>query len=131
MEGSVVSYRVRLESKVRKEGSDWLTWCLPLDVMTQASTRKKALKALEEAVQLWFESCIERGVLNDALHEAGFRMVKAGEQTPQGASLVQVAGDRVPAPDNAFLRPGRPEYIEVSIPAFIAAQHLGAQSASR
>ena len=40
--------------------------------MTQARTKKEALEALREAVELWFESCIERGVLDTALNEVGF-----------------------------------------------------------
>ena len=40
--------------------------------MTQGPTRKGSLESLREAVELWFESCIERGVLDAALKEVGF-----------------------------------------------------------
>ncbi len=42
-------------------------------VMTQASSRKQALQSLREAVELWFESCIDRGVLDAALREVAER----------------------------------------------------------
>ena len=44
---------------------------------TQARTKKKAFESLTEAVQLWFESCIERSVLDIALRETGFEKVLA------------------------------------------------------
>ena len=76
MARSVVGLTVKLEATVKKEGSAWLAWCRPLDVMTQASTKASALRSLKEAVQLWFESCIERGVLDKALREAGFKKTR-------------------------------------------------------
>ena len=41
--------------------------------MTQAPTKKQSLESLREAVGLWFESCIERGVLDAALREVAER----------------------------------------------------------
>ena len=76
MEGSVVSYKVRLEAVLRLDGRQWLAWCPSIDVMSQAETKKKALASLQEAVDLWFESCIERDVLDEALTEAGFLQAK-------------------------------------------------------
>lgn len=56
----------------RRDGRQWVVWCPAIDVMTQARTKKEALEALREAVELWFESCIERGVLDAALDEVGW-----------------------------------------------------------
>ena len=58
---AITGYSVRLDAWFRREGRDWLAWCPGIDVMTQARTKKKAFESLTEAVQLWFESCIERG----------------------------------------------------------------------
>ena len=55
-----------------RDGRQWLAWCPDIDVMTQASSRKQALESLKEAVELWFESSIDRGVLGAALREVGF-----------------------------------------------------------
>jgi len=75
MRSSVVNLSVRLEAAFRQDGKCWLAWCLPLDVMTQGETKEAAFKSLKEAVGLWFESCIERGVLDEALGEVGFQRV--------------------------------------------------------
>lgn len=142
-EGSVVAYNAKLEVRLAQDGGDWLAWCLPLDVMTQARTKSKALESIQEAVEGWFESCIERGVLEKALHEVGFINATEGNEVPQGASVVgvktvsrskAVQAAATASPSNtammdtvqaAFTRPrkGKPRYIEVSIPAYIAAQY--------
>ena len=53
------------------KGDPVLAWCPAVGVMTQARTKKLARKALQEAVDLWVESCIARGVLKQALEEIG------------------------------------------------------------
>jgi len=113
--GSVVTLSIRLEAATRQEGKVWLAWCPPLDVTTQADTKQRALASLKQAVELWFESCIARNVLEEALLEAGFRKMKAGEMPPQNASVVRL---QEPPPAHAF--PATRDYIEVSIPAYIA-----------
>lgn len=119
MKGSVVALSIKLEAATRQEGNLWFAWCLPLDVMTQAETKHGALKSLKEAVELWFESCIERNVLEQALLEAGFRKTKAGEMPLRNASVVRVHEPKL-LPAHAF--PAKRDYIEVSIPAYIAAR---------
>jgi predicted RNase H-like HicB family nuclease len=76
MEGFIVRHKVSFQAVLRLDGRQWLAWCPSLDVMTQAETKKKALTSLQEAVELWFESCIERDVLDEALTEAGFLQPK-------------------------------------------------------
>ena len=135
MKGSVVSYKIKLQYKVRLDGREWLAWCPPLDILAQAGSKKKAIKSLQEAVELWFESCIERNVLHEALLEVGFYKTKAGDPpVPEGASFVNVVtrqhqglAPTEPKNPSSFIdaRKGRPSYIEVSIPAYIAAQELG------
>jgi len=104
--------------------------------MTQAETKKKALASLQEAVELWFESCIERDVLDKALTEAGFFKAKASaflQETPNMVSVLKGEPTATGAPASAdadtfsFSRDekGGSEYIEVSIPAYIAAYQLG------
>jgi predicted RNase H-like HicB family nuclease len=119
MKPSVVNLSVRLEAVFRKEGDCWLAWCLPLDVITQADSKKAAFKSLKEAVELWFESCIERGVLEEALVEVGFQPVKSGEKVPAEASVVAVKRPRRNMSDFTGS-----ESFEVTIPAYIAAKQL-------
>ncbi len=81
----VTEYNVRLSLRMKEDGRDWLVWCPILDVATQARTKRKALEGLREAVELWFESCISRGVLDQALQEAGFA-TRSGDQIPPDAN---------------------------------------------
>jgi predicted RNase H-like HicB family nuclease len=120
MRTSIVNLSVRLEAAFRQEGGCWLAWCLPLDVMTQAETKEEAFQSLKEAVGLWFESCIERGVLDEALSEVGFQPIKPGESLPEDASVVKVAKPSRAVKDNFTAS----EDFEVVIPAYIAAKQL-------
>lgn len=66
-------YIVKLDIWLRKDGKAWLAKCPSIDLVTQAPTKKGVLVAIQEAVSLWFESCIGRNVLNEALEELGFK----------------------------------------------------------
>ena len=120
MRSSVVNLSVRLEAAFRQEGKSWLAWCLPLDVMTQAETKEAAFESLKEAVELWFESCVERGVLDEALCEVGFHPIKPGEPVPEDASIVEVNKPSRAIKNNFTAY----EDFEVIIPAYIAAKQL-------
>ncbi len=111
-----VELRVKLEALTRQDGPRWLAWCRPLDVMSQSDTEEGALESLKEAVELWFESCIERNVLDAALLECGFNRMKAGDPVPADASALGLH------PKHVSVHPFTSEHdIEVSIPAYIAA----------
>jgi len=72
MEASVVTLCVKLEATTKQDGERWIARCVALDVASQGDSKQAAISSLEEAVQLWFESCLERDVLSEALAEAGF-----------------------------------------------------------
>jgi predicted RNase H-like HicB family nuclease len=118
MNGSVITMTLRLEIATKQDGDQWLAWCRPIDVLSQGDSKEEAIASLKEAIDLWFESCMQRGVLDDALREAGFTRGKPGEKPPAEASIVHVG--ITPGPDSDFT----PSYIEVQIPAYIAAHHL-------
>ncbi len=115
-----IELTVRLQAAFRQEGGSWLAWCLPLDIMTQAESKSAAFGALKEAVDLWFESCIARGVLEDALSEVGFQPIKPGEHIPADASIVTVS-EPPRAIRDAFTAS---EDFEIKVPAYIAAKQL-------
>jgi hypothetical protein len=93
--------------------------------MAQAENEQRALASLREAVELWFESCIARNVLDQALTEGGFHRRRPGGDVPSDAGFVRVAGEQGHSASvgagiaDAFTRK---RDIEVSIPAYIAAQ---------
>ncbi len=130
MATSEVSYNVKLEALVRQEEGQWIAWSPSLDVMAQADSKARALKSLRGAVELWFESCIERGVLEEALVESGFWKAKPGgsNSDERGVDIVRVRASRTAPAANG----GMSELIEVSIPAYIAAHRIeAAGSAAR
>ncbi len=125
----IAGYDVRLDAWFRRDGRAWLAWCPTIDVMTQASRKETAFASLEEAVQLWFESCIERGVLAEALHESGFSVRTPGEDSPRRSNFVHVRYVAAEAPAAALRfsvghRRGS-DYIEGVIPANLAESQLG------
>ena len=67
-----VFLNIQLDAVIRQDGPDWIATCPALDVVTQSETADMALSSLEHAVEGWFESCLDRNVLQQALSECGF-----------------------------------------------------------
>ena len=69
--------RVQVEfsvpAKVRAEGAYFVSGCAALDVYSQGETKEAALVNLGEALQLFLESCYERGTLEEVLKRCGLR----------------------------------------------------------
>ena len=127
MANKISSYSVRLQTWFRRDGRDWVAWAPALKIMTQERTKKGALEGLREAVEGWFESCIERGVLDEALRGVGFATVEPG--TPvDSPNVVQVAHEARKEPKRIRFETGASkgvDYIVGQIPAYIAARQLG------
>ncbi len=121
MEASVITLKVKLESTAKKDGNRGIARCIPLDVLSQGETREKAFESLTEAVQLWFESCIDRDVLSSASAESGFIKVTPDDPVHDGASVVEVAEAHLPNSRKARV----PDYVEVEVPAYMAAHLAG------
>ncbi len=131
----IASYGVKLDAWFRRDGGEWLAWCPGIDVMTQAGTKKEVLEFLREAVQLWFESCLERNVLGAALKEAGFEEIPADEELLEGSNVIKVHGlvPEIPAAEFRFSLARRKGgcFIEGVIPASLAAHQLGSSARVR
>jgi predicted RNase H-like HicB family nuclease len=68
---------------VKREGRDrWVTGCPKLDLFSQGRSEDEAKKALEEAIVLWVEDCLDGGKLGLALEEAGFNKVHPAQIRP-------------------------------------------------
>jgi len=61
-----------LSGFVFRDGQAWVAYCQSLDLSSCDATPEAALDAVKEAIELWLESCIERGTLEDALFELGW-----------------------------------------------------------
>ncbi len=128
-DAEIIIYKVRLGVWVRRDGRAWLAWCPSIDVTTQEKTKKGVFKALGEAVQLWFEFCIERGVLDKALKEAGFEKVPPDEEVGMGSDSIQIQklSPDTEVPEFKFSPNHRSVHssIEGVIPAYMAEHQLG------
>ena len=61
-------------AEVRQEGAYFVAGCPPLDVFSQGEGEESALVNLAEALQLFVESCSERGTLEEVLEDCGFKL---------------------------------------------------------
>jgi len=64
---------MQLTGFVAKEGDMWVSYCKELDISSCGDTEEKAQENILEAIQLFFDSCIERGVLDEALRNLGWK----------------------------------------------------------
>jgi len=71
---------VRCDTKER-----WIAVCPSIGVASQGISADDARRCLDEAVELWFESCIERGTLERALQESNFRPLHVAESDQAGS----------------------------------------------
>lgn len=60
-----------VQMEIWPEGDHWLARCAALDVTTQGSTADEAMYNLNDALFLFVESCLRRGVWEQVLQEAG------------------------------------------------------------
>ena len=62
-----------------QEGKYIIAYTPALDLSTQGRTLEEAKKNFHEAVELWFESCVEMGTLEKALANLGWQIRKSGK----------------------------------------------------
>lgn len=70
--GAVRGIAATLTGYLFREGRAWVAYCRELDLSSVGEDEKEALCNVQEVIQLFFESCLERGTLLDALHELGW-----------------------------------------------------------
>ena len=115
MMDELIKLDIQLRAFVRRETrTRWIAVCPKIDVATQGTSAENAKHCLDEAVELWFEDCIERGTLEEALRECGFRTAtrEEAEASPEHILMMGEA-----EPDVL----GDPLYVHVTIPAYHAA----------
>jgi predicted RNase H-like HicB family nuclease len=90
-----MSFRLICTVKQDPKRRRWIAGCPQLDIYSQGNTKEAAKAALDEAVKLWIESCVERNTLDEALRQCGFRRINAEE----AKRCRQVIAVRPPASD--------------------------------
>lgn len=118
-----VTLRVNLRGYLKRQGKIWSAGCPSIQVFSQGSTKDAARRCLQEAIELWFDSCVERGTLDQALREVGFAPVTWTKGlTPEGESVI-VSRE---AEDEELL--GSPFNLSIDVPAYQAAAFLQRES---
>jgi predicted RNase H-like HicB family nuclease len=115
-----ISLGVHLQAFVRRDTPRrWIATCPMVGVASQGRTADDARQCLQEAIELWFESCVERGTLDQALREANFRPLqnRPSDETSN-------AGRRRKHRSNSVL--GDAFEVHLTIPAYEAATLLSA-----
>jgi hypothetical protein len=112
-----VEISVRLRCFLRRlPRRRWSAGCPSLNVYSQGSSKEDAKRCLREAIELWLESCLERGTLDEALRESGFRIADWSE--PASANGDEIAISSL-AEDEGVLGDSFP--LDITIPAYQAA----------
>ena len=65
-----------VEITFKPSGKYWIASCPSLDVSTQGESFERARENLEEALNLFIESCRSRGTLEEVLRDAGYSKEK-------------------------------------------------------
>ncbi len=86
----VVQANFQLFGVVKRDGDWFIANCPPLDLTTQGRTLAQAKANLIEASQLFIASCLERGTLDQALKELGFKPFKAKPMNVQNAFPIAI-----------------------------------------
>jgi predicted RNase H-like HicB family nuclease len=68
-----VTFTIKVPIEVIKRKKIYAVCCPILDIHSQGDTKAKAIENIKDAVNLFFISCFERGVLDKALKECGFK----------------------------------------------------------
>jgi predicted RNase H-like HicB family nuclease len=85
-----VQAEFKLFGVMKRQGDWYIAHCPPLDITTQGRTLAEAKKNLVEASELFIVSCLERGTLDQALKELGFKPLKAKPRTIPNAFPIAV-----------------------------------------
>ncbi len=87
-----VHFSLQVIVNIRKENDVYYIGSDAFDVHSQGYTEDEAKENIIEAIQLFIESCYERGVLSEALKELGFEPDRehASLGLQQASSLLQV-----------------------------------------
>lgn len=119
-----IALEVHLQAFVRPDTTRrWIATCPMVGVVSQGKTENEARRCLQEAVELWFESCIERGVLDQALREANF--LPSPIHRPPTATASTVPSRRSARAKRTTVM-GEPFEIHLTIRAYEAATLLSA-----
>lgn len=75
-------HALRLQIIFIEEKDNIIAYCPALDLSTCGSDIEEAQRMFQEAAEAFFESCIERQVLDEVLEDLGWQRVDEDNQNP-------------------------------------------------
>ena len=78
----MIEIKFKLPVEIHQKRKWYLASCCPLDVHSQGETEKEALKNIEEALRLFFTSCLERGTFDEVMRECGITVEETFHPKP-------------------------------------------------
>jgi len=85
-----IQFSVQVSIQVKREGMWFIASCPALDLHSQGRSEKEALDNVGEAIQLFVESCYERGTLEQVLKESGFQPGKGSVEVRDENHVINV-----------------------------------------
>jgi len=84
-----MSETINIEYTVQiwKEGNQFISHAMPLDVMSSGQTPEEARKALDEAVSVFLTTAADMGTLDEILEEAGFQLSQGNWVSPSWVAI--------------------------------------------
>ena len=82
-----VSLTLTVDGEVWREGDVYVSHCPVLDVYSQGDSEQEAGANLFEALQLFIQSCYERGTLDAVLKECGFTVDQDADAAPEPPTI--------------------------------------------
>ena len=83
-------FQITLPARIKKKKDRYVSSCDVLDIHSQGYSEEEARQNLAEAIRLFIISCYERGTLDEALKECGFRALRAPAKPVRETEFVTV-----------------------------------------
>jgi predicted RNase H-like HicB family nuclease len=72
----ILTIELKVGIETSREGKWYISSCPALDIVSQGETIKEAKEMIEDAIELFITSCIERGTLKEVLKDCGWVKVE-------------------------------------------------------
>ena len=83
-------FQLTLPARIKKKKECYVSSCDVLDIHSQGYSEEEARQNLAEAIKLFIISCYERGTLDEALKECGFRALRVPAKPGRKTEVVTV-----------------------------------------
>jgi len=72
----ILTIELKVGITISREGKWFISRCPALDIVSQGATVEETKEMINDAIELFISSCIERGTLREVLKDCGWKMVE-------------------------------------------------------